>query len=78
MPAQGSRAALDEFKGNIDILKHIVSSYKSTHTVTIAGDLNASLIQNKPDDLLLHSFIHEFNFSYEKNMGVNPIFRLRL
>ncbi len=49
MPAKGSKQRDEEFEVTLAGLEEIISRYKHTHQLIIAGDFNASLKTDRPD-----------------------------
>ncbi len=58
MPAKGSRARDEEYDVTLAGLDEIISRYRATHRLIIAGDFNASIKTDNPDsrDKKLRSF----------------------
>ncbi len=67
MPAKGSRARDEEYDVTLTGLDEIISRYKATHQLIIAGDFNASIKIGNPDsrDKKLRSFVenHQLHVS---------------
>ncbi len=65
MPAKGSKARDEEYEVTLIGLDEIISRYKSTHGIIIAGDFNASLKTDVPDsrDRKLREFVANHNLS---------------
>ncbi|KAK3099305.1 hypothetical protein FSP39_002387 [Pinctada imbricata] len=61
MPTAGYTTSTEDYRECLDLLSVILSKYRDTHDILIAGDLNATLLENRnnPQDKLLKMFVRD-------------------
>ncbi len=74
LPTQGDAAARSLLLEALDVIHNIMSKYRETHTILIAGDFNASLVRNKPQDIILRDFMNTHGLTNIGNFGTKPTF----
>ena len=68
MPTQGAVNSTNDYKNCLDELHEIIEKYRCTHSIILAGDMNASTKRNKTCDVLFQKFIYEHNLKGCENL----------
>lgn len=69
LPSRGKNTSTDEYLECLDILWEICTTYQSTHSIIVAGDLNENIDTNPIDKraIKLKTFIEHFGFQYSNS-----------
>jgi hypothetical protein len=69
MPTHHGPESLVEYLACLGLIGIIISKYRPTHTVVLCGDMNASLVRHKPQDIVLQKFVNEHDLTVPGDMG---------
>jgi hypothetical protein len=75
LPAQSGSTTLVQLDDCLDLLSEILYKYAPTHEILMAGDWNASLIREKPQDRILREFVHQHSLVIPGKFGTSPTYR---
>lgn len=57
LPTQGKSSSLAHLDEYLDVIESLFENFQDTHNIIWTGDMNSSLIRNKPQDKKLQEFV---------------------